>query len=346
MSRLRAEFLYEVGHLWVCAEALGASATFERDGLQVEITMPSERAQFDARIPNERLSGAALTGTTAGGLDGVDQFFEVRLVSVALRGDSAISRTDFPTDGPTEETSRRVMDFFAHAQAVADSALADFIDWARIWGESWLGVHRQVPPQIGAQLLYDDETDLPLPIRRSTPFVSHPRPIIGLTAEDFDHVARHLGAGEEPDLARVLLADAVFLASEAHSDPGRAVLTAAIALEVRVKEVLREAAKPDTAPLVDLMLDNPRDWPQPAAALFDKAMAAVTGRSLRVEEREVYKAVDLLFQARNAIAHHGKLPSAQKAREFVDMARVAFAWLGSVDSDAWYEQTKDQTDPN
>lgn len=68
MSRLRAEFLYEVGHLWLCAEALGASVTFDRDGLQVEIAMPRERTQFSDRVRNDDWFWVALTGTTAGPL--------------------------------------------------------------------------------------------------------------------------------------------------------------------------------------------------------------------------------------------------------------------------------------
>lgn len=48
---------------------------------------------------------------------------------------------------------------------------------------------------------------------------------------------------------------------------------------------------------------------------------------------------DHLFQARNAVAHSGKLPSERQAREFAEIARVAFAWLGSVELDAHLDQT-------
>ncbi len=339
MSRLRAEFLYEVGHLWLCAEALGASATFDRDGLQVEIAMPRERTQFSDRVRNDDWFWVALTGTTAGSLHGPDEFFEIRLIGVLVRGDSPVSSDDFPPEGSVGNAALRAFEFFRRAQAVADSALADFIDWARVWGEPWLGLHRQVPPQVGTQLIFDDERNKPLPIGQVQPYLGRDHPIVGLTSEDFSHLAKHLGAREEPALADVLLADAVFLSSEAHCDPGRAVLTAAIALEVRVKEVLRNAASPEAARIVDLILENPRDWPQPAAALFDKAMVAVTGRSLRLEQREIYKTIDHLFQARNAVAHSGKLPSEREAREFAEIARVAFTWLGSVELDAHRDHT-------
>ena len=75
-------------------------------------------------------------------------------------------------------------------------------------------------------------------------------------------------------------------------------------------------------------------------------MEAVAGRSLRLEELDIYKAIDRLFQARNAIAHRGKLPSAQEAREFADIARVAFAWLGVVELDATYEGESGELGPS
>jgi hypothetical protein len=82
------------------------------------------------------------------------------------------------------------------------------------------------------------------------------------------------------------------------------------------------------------MLDTPRDWPQPAAALFDKATDAVLGRSLRNEQRTIYNDVDRLFQVRNRIAHRGEIPSAKEARDLVENARVAFVWLGVALSDS------------
>jgi hypothetical protein len=333
MGRLRAEFLYEVGHLWLCANALGESAAFGRDGLDIEIVMPKEGAQFADRVKNDNWFWVALTGTSMGPAQGPGEFFEVRLVSVVVRGDSTTSSADFPPQGSVGDAANRAYEFLKRAQAAADTSLAGFIDWARVWGEPWLGLHRQVPPQIGRQLLFDDETNVALPIGWP-PMTMRPPGTVALEREDFAHVARHLGQGDEPPLAEVLLADAVYLAGEQHPDPGRAVLTAAIALEVRVKEVLREGASPQAQRVVDLMLDSPRDWPQPAAALFDKATGAVLGRSLRNEQRTIYNDVDRLFQVRNRIAHRGEIPSAKEARDLVENARVAFVWLGVALSDS------------
>ena len=333
MGRLRAEFLYEVGHLWLCADALGASATFSRDDLAIEIAMPIDENEYADRVKNDNWLWVALTGSSMGPLEGPAEFFEVRLVSVRVRGESTISSADFPSEGSIGDAANRAFDFLNRAQAAADSALAGFVDWARVWGEPWLGLHRQVPPQIGKQMLFDDERNVALPLgwpRFSRP----PAGTVALTRDDFPHMAKHLSAGDEPPMAEILLADAVYLAAEQHPDPGRAVLTAAIALEVRVKEVLREGASPEALPVVDLMLNGYRDWPQPAAALLDKAMKAVLGHSLRDEQREIYQQVDRLFQVRNEIAHKGTIPSSKDASDLVDNARAAFAWLGTVLLDA------------
>jgi hypothetical protein len=43
-----------------------------------------------------------------------------------------------------------------------------------------------------------------------------------------------------------------------------------------------------------------------AAALYDKAAEAVTGRSLRKEDRQPYKNLEGLFRHRNAVAHYAE----------------------------------------
>jgi hypothetical protein len=43
-----------------------------------------------------------------------------------------------------------------------------------------------------------------------------------------------------------------------------------------------------------------------AAALYDKAAEAITGRSLRKEDRQLYKNLEGLFRHRNAVAHYAE----------------------------------------
>jgi hypothetical protein len=65
-----------------------------------------------------------------------------------------------------------------------------------------------------------------------------------------------------------------------------------------------------------------------AASLFDKALKAVAGVSLRDEDRELYKAVDGLFVHRNRLAHRGDLTLDKDViRKDLQAARRAFDWL-------------------
>ena len=89
---------------------------------------------------------------------------------------------------------------------------------------------------------------------------------------------------------------------------------AAIACEVKVKEVLRRSAGKEQRSLLDFALDNPREVTVTAATgLFDKLMLATAGRSLRHDDRQLFKHIQELYTVRNRIAHSGRLPDEPEA---------------------------------
>ena len=101
----------------------------------------------------------------------------------------------------------------------------------------------------------------------------------------------------------------------------RAVLIAAIACEVKVKEVLRQAASEDQRSLLDFALDNPREVTVTAAdGLFDKLMLATAGRSLRQDDRQLFRHIQELYTVRNRVAHSGRLPDKPEAGRVVRAA--------------------------
>lgn len=126
-------------------------------------------------------------------------------------------------------------------------------------------------------------------------------------------VLPRVAAGDEPTLADSVLADAAWLHSHPRDTP-RVVLTAAIACELKVKYVLRAKAKPDAAELLDVLLESPRDFSIAAAALFDRPMKAIAGRSLREGDRDLWKQVVRLFEVRAQVRgrcrarHTGRRP--------------------------------------
>jgi hypothetical protein len=140
----------------------------------------------------------------------------------------------------------------------------------------------------------------------------------------------------EPDL---LLADAretlfqpispsMIAASE--PDTRRAVLLAAMASEIKIRETIRERTPPDRQEIVELFLSSYREVDAAIAALPGKAMKAAVGRSLKDEDVRLFKAVGELFTLRNGVVHRGVEPNTAEAREVVTTAVELSAWLDDV----------------
>jgi hypothetical protein len=141
--------------------------------------------------------------------------------------------------------------------------------------------------------------------------------------------------GARPSLAHSVLVDAAFYASDAEPpDPTRAVLTAGIAVELKVKQTLLEAAEGQLRELVALLIESPRDYSLAAIALFDKPLRIVLGVSLRNSDKELYRRIDTLFRRRNDVAHRGKPIGEGEATELVATAYSAFRALRSVAAEA------------
>lgn len=140
-----------------------------------------------------------------------------------------------------------------------------------------------------------------------------------------------------PDLAVTFLCDAEYAASRG-SDPNLryAVLLAAIACEIKVKDAITALASPEQQSLVNLLLESPRDWTMTAVSLFGKGLKAICGKSLRDEDRSLYNEIDLLFQDRNRIAHRGgiRVSSDNILRNHIASAKSAFEWLDKLLSQA------------
>lgn len=138
--------------------------------------------------------------------------------------------------------------------------------------------------------------------------------------------------GEGLDSAAALLAQARYLAHWAPDrHPGLAVLLAAVACEARAKATLLDAAEPGPArALVEVLLRESRIFQQPAYELFGQVARAILGKSLKDDDRPLFNTVTELFTARNAVAHRGDVPGADKAADLVRAAINAFAWLDAA----------------
>jgi hypothetical protein len=111
-------------------------------------------------------------------------------------------------------------------------------------------------------------------------------------------------------------------------DPRRALLMAAIACEVEVKQTLTEQATgKDVESLIRQVVNRP-----PVAGLFDAPMKAAAGRSLKDDNETVFASIGLLFERRNGLAHRGEMPDEAQARAGVEAMRDAFRWLDGLPS--------------
>ncbi len=318
MAWRRAEFYFEVRGVLVRAELLGTKLEFDRGGLRVEILIPGKgtgrhREGFGAVRP-------VYANETYGQ-------FAVQTVKVVVFG-----------EGPRGEDTDGSIEHLRKSFRVAESAVAELVEWARIHGQPWLGLHGQPVRRVGNHLLGDEGVDI-----ADYSFSEDVLPAIederehtydGGASLDRSHASsltQQLGSGKIAlPIAETLLADALYLIGLRPPDCQRAVLSAAIACEVKVKDILRQKVPTDRQSLVDLLLENPRDWSVAAPALFDKATDAALGRSLRTDHRETYENVRKLFELRNRIAHRGEKPDETEASRVVLAARQVFRWLDEI----------------
>ena len=131
-----------------------------------------------------------------------------------------------------------------------------------------------------------------------------------------------------PSITRSLLAQARHLTlSSRDPQPGLAVLLAAVACEAEAKRVLLAEAKGEALPLIEVFLRRPRIFQEPAVELFGEVAMAVLGRSLKEEDRELWKLVVQLFETRNRMAHVADRPENEVAVKLVVAADRAIEWL-------------------
>ena len=128
----------------------------------------------------------------------------------------------------------------------------------------------------------------------------------------------------EPELWDLLLADAYSLVGLHYS-----VVLAAIACETAVKTVLSESSTQEQKELVELLLSSPRDYSLAARSLFDEPCRIILGRSLRDDDRTLYKRIVRLFEDRNRIVHKMAVNEAEldRLRDDILAAGDAIDWL-------------------
>lgn len=326
MSRVSVDYHFDVAGLEVEVELLGTSAIVTSDNYEVVLRIPAGETDFSYNHDN---APQAL----AGGTQDRDGHWLRRSVMM-LR---ATIELDIPLQaGPLDDVRDEALEAASAAlQSAAEAARAvvlGYLEQVRTrHGQGWLGRSGQQPTITWLTTVRDAVTGEQVRTGYTDPFpaVTFGRSAIGRV--EHEQVLAAIAAGSVPSLPEVLLADAKYLSSIAEPrQPREAVLVAAIACEVGIRDALRAACGREAQAVLEFALTNPRDVSVQTAALFDKAALAVIRRSLRLEDPDAYKAVLQLFTDRNGVAHRGETPPAEKVRADVKAADRALDWASSL----------------
>lgn len=330
MTRLRATFQFDIGRLWVRRDELGTSHMLAQSPL-VRLHLPSADLMEDWTTED-----SPFTGSSKGSRDEPPELHGVRHVRITVECDGELSAAEFAaTDRGTWPTTR-AYELYDAAFKRAHDAYERFRDWARVSGDDhWLGMRADHPELVGVQSLEDLDARQRIPVGYPSVHVE----IVGYDrarrerVETVAAIAQLTMSEDAPPVAATLLAEAE--ATYSHRARGRdhqrAVLLAAIASEIAIKQRLRELARARMADLVDIILSNPREVTQSPPQLLHKTCKAIAGISLRDDDRQLFNDVELrLFKLRNDVAHRGHLPSEAEGRAAVNIAKRLQVWLSSL----------------
>jgi hypothetical protein len=329
MTTISVEFPFNVGSvsapLRVAREVLGTQYQMSCDGMLVQVTLPRREDDFLSWRPFVPGGYRALLDWGKG--DEVAVY--VILVTVEVEADVT---TAAPLEG---EMLTRASNAVDKARRAGEQVVAAFVAWVRATTRmTELALSSEVPSLAGPARAVDAETGRRLNVGPSLNIVAVARDPAGkyrLAATDMEEIFQRVRRDQEAPVAETLLADAEYYANHGVNDLRRAVLMAAIACEVKVKEVLRGRASDVQKTLVDFALDNPREIALTAAGgLFDKLMLATLGQSLKRDDKMLFQNIVLLYEVRNRIAHRGTMPDTAEARRVVNAARRCFMWLDNL----------------
>lgn len=302
-GHLDAIFDFEVGGLYVRGDELGGRLSAVRNGQAVIVELP---ARDQTQLGAERISGWY---DKAG--DPKARIFAVQVIRVRV----ALGE---PPDRKVE-----LRDLLATAEPTARQTVRELMDWARTNDrQPWLAPAHIEPTPSGASWVENADGE------RSRGIGNERTVMVMLSEKELPSgdLSRAL-ENEGHDEPASLLAEARWAAWPTKDpDTKRAVLLAAIALEVKTSETLLAKADQTARPVVDLLLSREVS----VNFLLTKVSKTVLGEALKEFDGRLAKATAELYKLRNDIAHRGITPAPDQAREAVKAAEDVFAWLRQV----------------
>lgn len=313
MSGLWLRFPFEVQNLRAAKDLPGSALSLEYNGVMAKIAFPDQVHQVEAVAQGESRWHL------------VRQFFvQIELPNFRLE--------DFVNHEDGYEVPSEVLAAFSSAAGTAVDIANSFIDRVRTWlGQFWISSTADHAYVIGAIEAREGDAEW-----RVIPFAHGP---VRLRSRSFTplgmlttaSIARGIQDGMQVGIEELLLADARLQAEQSSADWRYCILVAAIACEIKVKNALIDLAKSSQSDLVELLFNHPRDYSVAVLALYDKALFAVCGHSLRNEDKELYKRLKGLIDTRNKIVHRDPaVDSIPNPSEHLRTARDVFFFLDSL----------------
>jgi hypothetical protein len=214
----------------------------------------------------------------------------------------------------------------------------DMMRWLRVEaGQFWIGESHRAPAVVGTADPLDAKNGgrvRNVGLQQGFVLMAGVQEDAALARSSLDEVISRVNAGSVPSIADETLADArSALRPSDGNDPTdlrRAVLFAAVAVELKVQEVLLAAASAEQRSLLELMLQSHEEVPTSPRFLLKQAAGVLLGASLRADLGPAFwRRVDALFKVRNDVAHRAVNPTLAEAQDGVACAAKIFAWLGS-----------------
>ncbi len=325
---MTAVFHFDVPGLWVAAELQGTRHETSFEGYAIVLVFPNGSEDFGTDSI-EDISLPTIGGSVSRESDDILLAIQIRMLRVELQIDQELPGAEAGEGEPSQRLTAATELLSAMAE-VARRFMGSYLDLVRCEEDQyWLGPSAKEPVVTWRSQLY--ENGLLIPVGYLDPFhVSFQ--LATLTAVHHAELLTQVAVGAAPGLPEALLNDARFAAFQPRPNLRQATLSAAIACEIKVKQVLFAIASLSQQSILNLLLENPRDWSVGAAALFDKAIKAISGRSLREDDTMLYRDVVLLYENRNKIAHRGGsgLSTDDVLREHIASAGKVFNWLAEI----------------
>jgi hypothetical protein len=322
---LAVECYVELAGIRIDPSLLGRSITVKRHPCAYRIDLPKEPDSFEftraTTSPSDPVH--SFVGTPERG------FVEIRIVRIVV---NAKYRTrDVPVDRGSSAHDQWAQEVFFDLRAQALDAARDLTHLVRLRGQADIEPTGRYPHILNvATLLELDETEA-----RSFGWAIGQAATIQILGDDeildeqqLDLIESDLNRQRATSVGELFVGEALYLAqSGQRNGPAQATLLAAMGVEVYTKDVLRHLVDNASAPLLDLLLENPRDWSAAAYSLFSKALPTIASTNLGEEHKLLSKRVQKLFEARNRLAHRGEAITTDEAKQHVTTAKAAVTFL-------------------